>query len=360
MQTMLRDECQHFFYLHEGKTPAETLSSLAAYCAQHNIRQDCYGEGDVIKEFETQLAELLGKQAAVFMPSGTMAQQIAMRIWSERRENNTFACHPTCHMELNEFHGYQHLHGLRTCLLGDAEHLFTLADLQNLETTPAALLIELPQRWMGGQLPTWEELEVICKYARQNDIALHLDGARIWECMDYYERSLADICALFDSVYVSFYKTLGGICGAMLLGEQSFIDESRIWLRRHGGNLYQLYPYVVSAKLSLEKHLPKIPAYCRRAAGIAGLLNNIDDISTLPAVPVTNMMHVYFPYGEKKLDAARDEIARKHGVWMCSRFREGMQGSCYMELFVGENLLAMTDSTLNEIFHDFIKYCQIA
>jgi threonine aldolase len=73
-------------------------------------------------------------------------------------------------------------------------------------------------------------------------VALHLDGARLWECRPFYGRDYAQIAGLFDSVYVSFYKTLGGIAGAALAGPADVIAEARVWQRRQGGNLVRLFP----------------------------------------------------------------------------------------------------------------------
>src|SRR5262249_27327174 len=160
--------------------------------------------------------ELLGKEAAVFMPSGTMCQQIAMRIWCDRRGSSRIAFHPTCHLELHEQQGYRLLHGLHGICVGSPFHLLTLDGLRRIPERLGAILLELPQREIGGQLPTWEELNAISVWARERAIPLHMDGARLWESQPFYGRSYAEIAALFDSVYVSFYKSLGGIAGSIL------------------------------------------------------------------------------------------------------------------------------------------------
>ena len=102
----------------------------------------------------------------------------------------------------------------------------------------AALVIELPQREIGGRLPSWDDLVAQVEHARSRGAAVHLDGARIWEAGPFYGRPLAEIAALFDSVYVSFYKGLGGLAGSMLLGEDDVITEARAWRQRHGGTLF--------------------------------------------------------------------------------------------------------------------------
>src|SRR6187399_2210271 len=202
--------CDRFLIGHGPRRLPAELSALAA-AADPTQACDSYGAGGALEELEREVAALLGKPAALFLPSGTMAQQIALRVHAERTRCSTVAFHPTCHLELHEQRGYARLHGLAACLVGRRDRLLTRRDLEALAEPVAALLLELPQREIGGLLPSWEELCEQAAWAQQHGAALHLDGARLWESVPHYGRTLAEVCALFDSVYVSFYKTLGGI-----------------------------------------------------------------------------------------------------------------------------------------------------
>src|SRR5689334_16559732 len=117
------------------------LAELEALTSD-DVEADSYGEGEVIASFEREIAALLGKEAAVFMPSGTMAQPIALRIWAERKRVATVAFHPKCHLEIHEEKGYQRLHGLHAKLVGDPHALMTVADLERVAEPMAALLVE--------------------------------------------------------------------------------------------------------------------------------------------------------------------------------------------------------------------------
>ena len=163
-----------------GRPMRQRLSEIADATGEDE-RGDGYGTGERIQSLEGRISELLGAEAAVFMPSGTMAQQIALRIWSDRRATRTVAFHPTCHLEIHEQKGYQLLHGLHGRLVGDPDSLITLADLEEIHEPVAALLLELPQREIGGLLPGWDDLVAQTGWARDRGIALHLDGARLWE-----------------------------------------------------------------------------------------------------------------------------------------------------------------------------------
>ncbi len=204
---------------------------------------DLYGERALAERLEARVTELLGKEAAVRMPSRTMAQQIALRIHCEWRGNRQIAFHPQCHLDVHEERGYAHLHGLRADLLGSRERLPTPEDLEAVREPLGAVVLALSAREIGGQLPAWEELTAFCTKARDEGIALHMDGARLWQCAPFYQRTLAEIADLFDTVYVSF-KDLGAPAGAALTQTKVVIDEARVWQIRHGGRLFAAYPFL--------------------------------------------------------------------------------------------------------------------
>ncbi len=297
------------------------------------------------------MADLLGKEAAVFMPSGTMAQQIALRIWSDRRGSKHVAFHPTCHLEIHEQKAYELLHGLHGVLVGSPYQLMTLDDLKQVKEPLAALLLELPQREIGGQLPSWDDLVAITNWARVRDIALHMDGARLWESQPFYQRSYADIAALFDTVYVSFYKILGGIAGAMLLGPQDIIDEARIWQRRHGGNLVQMYPFVLSAQHGLDTRLDRIPQYCAKASEIAEILASFPQIEIMPNPPQTNMLHIFIRGEKVRLEEVAAQIAREQKIWLFRYFAPSqIPGYCKVEFTVGDATLEFESKEIRTLF----------
>jgi threonine aldolase len=339
--------CERFLSGHGRLRPREALEALAREAGEDE-QPDQYGEGALIEDFEREIAGLLGKEAAVFLPSGTMAQQIALRIWSERRQCATVAFHPLCHLEVAEEMAYQRLHGLRGRLVGDSYRLLTLKDLMAVKEPVAALLLELPQRHIGGQLPTWQDLEQQTAWAREHwGAAVHMDGARLWEAAPYYDRPYAEVAALFDSVYVSFYKGLGGLAGSALAGPREFIAEARVWQRRHGGNLIRLYPYVLSARAGLRAHLHRFPHYHARAKSIAATLRTLPGVVVKPDPPQSHMMHVYLPgHRERLLDAAT-QLAREERValfgWLTAT---ELPDYAKFELAVGDATDALRDAEI--------------
>jgi len=339
---------------HGGPGPRGSLLEVAEATAADE-RWDRYGSGERIERLERRVSELLGKEAAVFMPSGTMAQPIALRIWCDRRGIRTVAFHPTCHLELHEEKGYERLHGLHGKLVGDPNRLITLDDLEALREPVAALLLELPQRELGGLLPSWDDLGAQVEWARQRGIALHMDGARLWEAQPFYDRPHGEIAALFDSVYVSFYKGLGGIAGAALAGEAAFVDEARVWQRRQGGNLVTLHPFVVAAELALDERLERLPVHAAHARALAAALSEVEGIEIVPDPPQTPLFHVLLRGDRERLAEAAVQIAEERKVFLFADPSSTMSPSWQRhEVMVGEVTLALEPAEVAELYTEVL------
>lgn len=347
--------CAKFLNGHAPARMNETLSNLASLVAAGET-SDFYGAGDLIEKFELEVATLLGKPAAVFMPSGTMAQLIALRIWSDRKANRRVAFHATSHLELHERHAYRELHGLEAELLGEGSKPLTAADLEASSGPYAVALIELPQRELGGVLPTWTDLQAMSLFLRRRGSAAHLDGARLWETQPFYQKTYAEICELFDSVYVSFYKGLGGLAGAMLCGPPDFIAEARVWQRRHGGNLVRLYPYILSARDGLKQRLPKMGRYHEKAKDIAHAIRDLEGLRVQPTAPHANMMHLFFDRPADALEDAFALIATQKKISLFSRVHPVEGGpSSKAELSVGDGALDLETSQIRDLFAEALS-----
>lgn len=300
------------------------------------VESDMYGKGKVIEDFQEKMAALLGKEDAVFFPSGTMAQQIALRIWCDEKGLKKVAYHPLSHLEIHEEDGLKELHHIETILLADRHRVIDLEDIKGIQGGVAAVLLELPQREIGGQLPSYQTLEQISQYCREKQIRLHLDGARLLEVLPYYQKSAAEVCSLFDSVYLSLYKGVGGIAGAILAGGQNFIQQSKVWKRRYGGDLISLYPYIISADYYVELRAHKMEQYFEAAKEAAAWFNACTGVSTLPVVPVSNMFHVHFQQTKEKMEPLLVELAQQTGVGITGYVKEVDEQVCYFEVSMGD------------------------
>jgi threonine aldolase len=216
----------------------------------------------------------------------------------------------------------------------------TASDLEAELQPLACLLAELPIREAGGQLPDWDQLQALKAQAQRRGIPLHMDGARLWECRPFYGRSYAEIAEGFASVYVSVYKGLGGIAGAVLAGDEDFIAEARLWRRRMGGTLVHQSPMIASAAMRLEARLALMDACYERALSLAEAISDAPGLRVNPVRPQTNMMHLYIAAPAEAVMDRRDEIAARDGLWLVGGARPAeIPGWSVTEIYVGDTLI---------------------
>jgi threonine aldolase len=332
-----------------GKRDVQTLKDSLKE-VDGDQESDIYGSGQIIENFQKKMAAYLGKESAVFFPSGTMAQQIALRIWCDEKGLKKVAYHPLCHLEIHEEDGLKELHHIEPVLLAEKDRVITLEDVTGMKEEISCLLLELPQREIGGQLPDYETIGAISAYCRENGIKLHLDGARLFEILPYYQKTAAEVCELFDSVYVSFYKGVGGLAGAILAGEESFTKESKVWKRRHGGDLISLYPYILSADYYFDQRIEKMEQYYEEAKELAALYNGCHAVKTVPSEPVSNMFHVHFVLPKERIEPVLAEIYNETGIGLSGYTREINHQTCYYEVSIGDNYESIPKEELKRMF----------
>ncbi|MFF9174576.1 threonine aldolase family protein [Streptomyces sp. NPDC014793] len=262
---------------------------------------DIYGDG-VVAALEQRVAALLGTEAAAFFPTGTMAQQVALRCWATRTGDTTVALHGMAHPEVHERHALSQVAGLRPVRVTSEPRLPTAAEIRDFPEPFGALMLELPLRDAGFLLPSWEELNDVVAAARERDAVVHFDGARLWESTVHFGRPLDEIAGLADSVYVSFYKSLDGFGGAALAGPGSLVEQARAWRHRYGGTVFQQFPTALSALVGLDRELPRLPEYVRHARVVAAALREgfaaagVPGARVHPGVPHTHEFQVWLPY----------------------------------------------------------------
>jgi len=341
-------ECPYKLRGHGVMEVKNIIPALEAAAAKYRA-PDFYGQGQIIEDFESRISKLTGHEATIFMPSGTMAQQIALKIWSEGREKE-IGYHATSHLEIHEQQAIRELHHLTPIIIGNENEPFLKEDFEKIKEQMSSVLIELPQRELGGALMTWDELVELTTAIRSSGSRVHLDGARLWECTPYYQKSISEICSLFDSVYLSYYKGIGAVAGATLSGPKDFIEESKVWLRRHGGNLISLYPYVASADFNLNNRLEKMPAYVAKAKEVSGILKKYDKVSIRPKEVRTNMFHLYI---DDNNFPERAELAMdKFGFGFIAKVVDEKK-PFKIEISIGDSALTIPSDTLKEAL-DFI------
>ena len=227
-----------------GITPREYAALLNTLSQGKDVKEDNYLLGGEIEEFEQHWAKLLGKETAVFMPSGTLANQLALRALAGPKRRVIVP--EMSHVYNDTGDACQTLSGLTLMPLAPGKATFTVADVEAVVTRTAggrvatdvgALLIESPIRRLTGQMFDWEEAKRVTAFARSKGIRTHLDGARLFIASAYTGITPAEYSSHFDTVYVSLWKYFNCGIGAILAGPKSVLDGMYHVRRMFGGNL---------------------------------------------------------------------------------------------------------------------------
>lgn len=235
-------------------TTKEYVQLLAQLAENEKLAMDNYSLGGCVEELEIKFAKLLGKEAAVFMPTGTLANHLAIRSLSGN--NKRVIVQQESHVYNDTGDGTQILSNLNLIPLAANKATFTLEEVdavvKKTETGRVAakvgvISIESPVRRKQGEVFEFEQMKKISDYARQNDIKMHLDGARIFLCPPYTKISVTDFASLFDTVYVSLYKYFNAACGAILAGPKNLIAPMYHTRRMFGSGLHQSWAFAAVA-----------------------------------------------------------------------------------------------------------------
>lgn len=234
-----------------GLGPREYAARLDEVLAGDGLHPDYYSRGGLIADLEKQFAAKLGKEAAMFVPTGTLANHLAVRTLAGQRRRVLVPAES--HLYNDSGDTAQVLSGLNLIPLAPGKATLSLDEVQGaveragggrVETKVGAIVIESPVRRRDHAMADFEQMRRISAYARGQGIRLHLDGARLFNLPLHSGRSLKQIAELFDTVYVSLWKHFNAASGAILAGDKAVIDGLFHARRMFGGSLPQAWPQV--------------------------------------------------------------------------------------------------------------------
>jgi len=352
----LRQNARKILTHHRGATPSVSLADMAQ-SAYSKLESDVYGEGGAVTSLEERVAKLLAKPRALFFFKGVIAQLCVLRLRAQEQASNLVALHPLSHIDYDEANAIEHLHNLRPLRLGRSAP-FSAQQLGEVNEKLGSVVVELPLRRAGYLLPAWDELEAISAWCRKQGVPLHFDGARLWEAAAGYGRSLAELSALADSVYVSFYKGLGGLAGCVVAGEADFIEKLKVWKTRHGGNVFTSYPSAIKAHMGLDLYLGKFPHYLERARALAPRIAAISPLRIYPVRPDVNAFHILVPGRPEPLAAAHRAFCAETSVWLFNGFTEApLPMHSIAEVVIGDSCESWTDEEAVGWVSSFAERC---
>lgn len=237
-----------------GLTPAQYARLLLRLAEEKGIAKDSYSLGGIVEQLESQCAQMLGKERAIFLPTGTLANHLAVRALADGPSR--VIVQEESHLYQDEGDCAQTLSGLTLMPLAPGRATFTADEVQHvLDQTKggrvasrvSVISIETPVRRKQGERFDPLELDRIQALARREGIRLHLDGARLFLQAAYTGQSVADSARRFDTVYVSLYKYFNAASGAILAGPRDLLGNMYHVRRMFGGALSSVWPFAAVA-----------------------------------------------------------------------------------------------------------------
>ena len=294
--------------------------------ADAEVGDDVLDGDPTVRALETRVAELLGKDRALFFPSGTMANQTG--VWLLARRGTEIFLDAEAHLIHWEIAGLAALCGVQPRPVRGAGAVFDAEALRAAIRPPSPhapqaslVCVENTHNGAGGKVTPLPALQAIRDVATQHRLPVHMDGARLWNASVATGTDLADFAACADTVMVSFSKGLGAPVGAALAGSAAAMQDAWQARKRFGGGMRQSGILAAAALHGIEHHWPRMHEDHERARDLAGAVDGVGGARVV--APDTNIVMIDLPAGL----AAPDVVARcaEHGVkvtaWNASRVR---------------------------------------
>lgn len=263
--------------------------------ATAEVGDDVLGDDPTVQQLEQFVASLLGKEAAVFMPSGTMTNQVALRTHTE--PGDEVILESQAHIYYYEGGGPAALAGVMCRLIDGKRGVFTAADLEsvlrpdNVHYPKTKLVcLENTHNRGGGKVYPLSEIDAIAKVCQQHGLKLHLDGARLWNACIATNLSEHDYVRPFDSVSVCFSKGLGAPVGSALAGSKEFVERARRFRKMYGGGMRQAGMMAAGALYALKHHRAQLKEDHLNAQTLAKGLASLPGIDLEPKAIETNIV----------------------------------------------------------------------
>lgn len=240
----------------------EYIALLGQIAEEKGIIADSYSRNGVVRELEIKMAKILGKESAIFMPTGTLANNIAIKKLCGTSDR--VIVQAESHLYNDSGDAAQKLNNLNLIPLATSKATFSLEEVKEIvnrtangrvKTGIGLISIESPVRRKDNEMFDFQSMKSITNYAKQNGIKLHLDGARLFNACIHEGESPAEYSAMFDTVYISLYKNFNAASGAILAGTKEFIKDLYHERRMFGGGMPQVWPFAAVALQYVDSFL---------------------------------------------------------------------------------------------------------
>ena len=288
-------------------TVTRPTPAMRAAMAEAPVGDDVYGEDPTVNALELRVADLLGHEAGLFVPSGSLGNQLGLRLHCPPGQE--IVCDSLAHIARAELGAAAAFSGITFRTWKAVRGLLDVDELAELiapdagpyQVSTAAIAVENTHNFGGGTVQPADRLAAVQSLARAHGLGLHLDGARLWNAHVATGTSLAELAGPFDTVSVCLSKGLGAPIGSVLVASAERIAEARIWRKRYGGGMRQVGILAAAGLYALDHHLDRLADDHVRARHLAEALG-VD-----PAGVDTNIVVLAVPGAAEVVAKAAEE-----------------------------------------------------
>ncbi len=264
--------------------------------AQAQVGDDVYGDDPTVNSLEERVAAMFGKEAGVFTPTGSLANQLAIRILVTPGEE--LLAESNSHIVRAELGAAAVFSGITTRTWPAKNGLLIAKDALDLArpnsgpylVSTTAIAVENTHNFGGGTVQPLEEIKALRKGADELGLALHLDGARIWNAHVASGVALSEYGKYFDTISVCLSKGLGAPIGSIMLSDKERVTKARIWRKRYGAGMRQVGLLAGAAHYALDNNIARLSEDHRRAKDLAVAIASVDKSFLDPALVETNIV----------------------------------------------------------------------
>ncbi|MDC8004847.1 aminotransferase class I/II-fold pyridoxal phosphate-dependent enzyme [Aureisphaera galaxeae] len=331
----------NFIYDGLALSPQEYLEKLNQINKEKPIEPDFYGNGGATKIIEEEFARITGKEKAIYLPTGTMANQLAIKLLNG---NNTKVIVPeNSHIFRDEADAAQSVHNKRLIPVGKGKPYFNLDDLKNtidytntnevFKSGLGTVAIENPVRRADGTSVPIKDIKEISEYCKEHGYKMHLDGARLHIASAFNNISVSEYASYFDTVYISLYKYLNATGGAILCGDAEIIDQVSHQIKILGGTVFQSWNHTSVALHYLNGINKRWNEILKTSKAMISELNKIDGVSIVSLQNGTNIYDLTLNE-EISLKKLAIFLYNEHSIWLGRSNEKGV-----VKFTVNESLL---------------------
>jgi threonine aldolase len=300
-------------------TVTRPTAEMREAMAEAEVGDDVYGEDPTVNRLEARAAEIFGKEAALFVPTGCMGNLISIKVWTHHGDE--VICEERSHVNLYELASMSAIAGCMPRIARADDGILTWKQIEAVirpriyyDSQTALICLENTSNMAGGTVYPTKQVDEICDRAHEAELKVHMDGARIFNAASALGEDVADMTRNVDSVMFCLSKGLGAPVGSMVVGSKEFIEKARVYRKMFGGGMRQAGVIAAAGLIALEKSPGRLHIDHKNARRLAEGVAQIPGFMIDPSKVRTNIL-IFDCSKTGKTSVEWCDILYKRGVW---------------------------------------------